>query len=221
MRKFLLTLLFASTPLLAAQTVIANYDSARDDWFWDKLYTYGGYSLYCNTPFNNAGHYINHKNKRKKMTLEHVYPADWIASFHGCNNRHSCEIDDYKFAEADLHNLWPAQGNVNSSRSDHLFSELPDTISENRYAKKGCADFERNYRVADEDIRIEPRDEVKGAIARSLLYMADEYGLPLHGMREMLLIWNRNYPVSFEELWRNRQIEALQGTRNHWIATPE
>lgn len=53
------------------------------------------------------------------MTLEHVNSADWIAYHHGCDNRDTCEVESYKRAEADLHNLWATHGGVNSSRSNH------------------------------------------------------------------------------------------------------
>jgi len=216
--KRIIALLITATLSHADQTAIPDYDTARDAWFWGKLYIHGGVSLYCGTVFTETGHYINHKNKKKKMTLEHTYPADWIATYHGCDNRNTCDIPAYKHAEADLHNLWPAQGGVNSSRSDHMFGEIPDDTSENRYATKGCDDFERLYGVPDEKVRVEPRDSVKGSIARSLFYMHDEYGLPLHGMREMLEEWHEEYPVSFEEVWRNKRINELQGTSNKWIS---
>lgn len=35
------------------------------------------------------------------MTIEHAYPADWIATHHGCPNRNECPIPAYGFDEAD------------------------------------------------------------------------------------------------------------------------
>lgn len=201
------------------QTKIGNYDSARDTYFWKKLYTEGGTGIYCETIFNNTGHYVDYKGVSKRMTLEHAYPADWIATYHGCENRNSCEIKEYGFAEADLHNLWPARGDVNSSRSDHLFGEIDDDNdnNENRYVDKNCADFERLYNVSDDEIRIEPQDISKGELARSILYMHDTYNLPLHGMKEMLIRWHESDSMSNLEKKRNTAIYNIQGTKNHWI----
>jgi deoxyribonuclease-1 len=216
---FLLTSLFFFTfTVQADQTVIPDYDTARDDWFWDKLYSYGGNGLYCSIEYDDEGRFINHEGKSKKMTLEHVYSADWIADHHNCENRNTCEAQSYKWAEADLHNLWPTHGGVNSSRSNYPFAVIPDDVSENRYADKGCLDFERIYGVARDEIKVEPQDAVKGRIARSMLYMNSEYGLPLRGMENLMLRWHIKYPVDSEELWRNYAIYQLQGTYNPWIS---
>jgi len=92
--------------LAAQQTTIPNYESARDNFFWPELYVDGGESVYCAIPFE-AG---------ERLTVEHAYPADWIAEANGCRNR-DCGALAYKFASADLHNLWPADRGINSSRS--------------------------------------------------------------------------------------------------------
>lgn len=63
--------------------------------------------------------------KRHRLTVEHTYPADWIATHHGCPKRTECPIPVYGFAEADLHNLWPAIGAINSSRGDKPYGEVP------------------------------------------------------------------------------------------------
>jgi len=34
-----------------------------------------------------------------------------------------------------------------------------------------------------------------------------------------MLSWHKQYPVDFEELWRNQKIYELQGTYNKWIGT--
>lgn len=217
MKTLIIPLCVLTFSVNAEQMVIPDYDTARDHWFWDKLYTFGGEGLYCSIPYDTKGNYVNYKGKSKKMTLEHVYSADWIADYHDCDNRDTCETLSYKRAEADLHNLWPTHGGVNSSRSNYPFNNIPDDISENRYADKGCPDFERVYGVSKEKIFVEPQDSVKGRIARSMLYMNSEYGLPLRGMGNLMLRWHIQYPVDSEELWRNYAIYKLQGTYNPWI----
>ncbi len=197
-----LSLLLFSLQLPAEQTVIADYASARQQYFWTQLYTGGGHTLYCDTPFS-AG---------ERHTIEHVYPADWIAEFFGCANRRECDNPHYRHAEADLHNLWPALGRINSSRGKLWFDELPG--EEARRFIEICADYERGK---GRGARVEPRDSVKGDIARSLFYMSEAYGLPLYGMEAMLLRWHRQDPVDDIERWRNQAIDAIQHTRNRWI----
>ena len=218
MKALIISFWFLTFYVNADQTVIPDYNTARDHWFWDKLYIFGGEGLYCSIPYNNKGYYLNHEGKTKTMTLEHVYSADWIADHHSCDSRDTCQTVSYKRAEADLHNLWPTHGGVNSSRSNYPFKEIPDEISENRYAEKGCSDFERVYGVSKDEIFVEPQDIVKGRIARSMLYMNSEYGLPLRGMQNLMLRWHIKYPADSEELWRNYAIYKLQGTYNPWIS---
>jgi deoxyribonuclease-1 len=67
----------------------------------------------------------------------------------------------------------------------------------------------------------EPRPAVRGDIARSLLYMEQEYGLPLDPtMRTLLVQWHQEDPPTTEERARNDRIAALQGTRNPLIDQP-
>ena len=200
--SFLICLL--SSTVLAEQTVIRDYNDARNNYFYDQLYIGNtGESLYCgiNRPiFDNVG---------KHRSLEHVMPADWMAEHFGCDNR-DCDNVEYKHAEGDLHNLWLAVKSINSSRRDHLFGEID---GENRFAY--CPDFERTY--GSSPAYIEPRNSVKGNIARSLFYMHDEYGFDLKGMLPMLKKWNRLDKPNEHEHWRNDRIFKLQGTRNKFI----
>jgi hypothetical protein len=111
-------LIIASFSATAEQTVINDYDGARDNYFDDQLYIGNtGESLYYGIArpiFDNVG---------KHRILEHVMPADWMAEHFGCPNRNDCNNTTYKHAEGDLHNLWLAVKNINSSRSDRLFGD--------------------------------------------------------------------------------------------------
>ena len=176
MKILQLTLLSFCLSAQAEQTVINNYADARDNYFYDKLYINNtGESLYCglSRPFSVGG----------GRSLEHVYPADWMATEHRCDNR-NCADPKYKHAEGDLHNLWLAVKGINSSRGDKLYGEIE---GENRF--EYCPEFERSY--SPNPPFIEPRDSVKGDIARSLFYMYTEYGYPLYRMKSMLKRWNR------------------------------
>ena len=131
-----------------------------------------------------------------------------------CKNRSKCDNDAYGYAEADLHNLWPAIGNINSSRQDKSLGEIPG--EEQRRFEEYCPAYER---TDGQDAIVEPRDAVKGDMARSLLYMLDAYSLKLPPDMEldMLLKWHPADPPDDNERWRNLTIERLQGTRNSYI----
>ncbi len=43
----------STTALTAGQTQIQSYDTARDRFFWRKLYKNGGFTLYCGQWFAN------------------------------------------------------------------------------------------------------------------------------------------------------------------------
>ena len=201
--------LFSATIAFAGgQTVIPNYATAQRDFFWTKLYPSGGSDLYCNVHFTTG----------QRLTVEHVYAADWIATHHGCPNRNECSIPAYGFAEADLHNLWPAIGAINSSRGDKAFGEIPGNKPT---LPPSVADLKCDYeRTIGADAIVEPRDAVKGEIARSLFYMHVEYGLDLKGMLPMLKRWNVAHPPNAQERSRNNKIEQLEGIRNQFIDKP-
>jgi deoxyribonuclease-1 len=211
LKRLLTALLLVSYAAIAhagGQTTIPNYATAQRNFFWTKLYPTGGRDLYCNVQFL-SGH---------RLTVEHVYAADWIATHHGCKNRNKCPIPAYGFAEADLHNLWPAIGAINSSRGDKLFGEFPGNKPT---LPPSVANLNCDYqRTTGPNAVVKPRRVVKGDIARSLFYMRMEYGLDLKGMTPMLKQWNIADPPNTHERSRNNLIEKLQGIRNKFIDQP-
>ena len=76
-----------------------------------------------------------------------------------------------------------------------------------------------NFKVGPEWALARPEPVIRGEIARALIYMMYEYGLPLPERMslDLLGIWNRDDPPDAEELDRNNRIEMLQGNRNRFI----
>ena len=205
--RLIILFLFPIITFAGGQIVISDYEDARENYFWSQLYiNTKGESLYCglNRPFPQA----------EKESIEHVYAADWMADYFGCANR-NCDHPDYKRAEGDLHNLWPELQRINSSRGKSLYNEIePD---QKRFTNL-CDDYERSSKSGDIPAYVEPRELVKGNVARSIFYMHTEYGLPITGdMKGMLKRWNRLDPPGEHEHWRNDLIFELQGTRNQFI----
>lgn len=199
----------------ADQTEIVNYDKTQKDIFWEKLYYYAGWTLYCGSPFYE---------KARGLQIEHVYPASWMAAHLGCGSRKECQVaeDDavkvrFNHMEADLHNLYPAMSWANSKRSNNSFG----LISGEDHFFENC-DFEIGKRSRDGAKIVEPRPKARGEIARAMFYMHQEYGLPIEApLAEMLKQWNLNDPPSWEEKRRNKKINKLQGTKNPFIDNPE
>ncbi|MFJ7753134.1 endonuclease [Peribacillus muralis] len=127
----------------------------------------------------------------------------------------------------DLHHLRPADVSVNSTRNNLDFDNGGSEHSE----AKG------NYYDSDS---WEPRDGVKGDVARMLFYMAVRYEgddgeidlelnnqvnngtAPYHGKLSVLLKWNEQDPVDAFERKRNEVIyNKYQHNRNPFIDHPE
>jgi endonuclease I len=127
----------------------------------------------------------------------------------------------------DLHHLRPTDVTVNSTRGNLDF----DNGGNEHYEAPG------NYYDSDS---WEPRDEVKGDVARMIFYMAVRYegdsgeldlelnnyvsngSAPYHGKMSVLLDWHAEDPVDLREIRRNNIIfEQYQGNRNPFIDHPE
>lgn len=145
---------------------------------------------------------------------EHILPASSFGRLRQCwqdGGRANCNRADpvFNMMEADLHNLTPAIGEVNADRSDFNFGMLPTTP----YQHGSC-----DFRVDFKSRTAEPRDEVKGLIARVYFYMHDRYDLPMSRQQQQLLTaWDRQFPVSNWEAERNRRIARIMGHGNPFV----
>lgn len=154
------------------------------------------------------------KFRARRIEWEHVVPASWFGRDRSCwahGGRKNCRRYDkwFRLAEADMHNLVPAIGELNADRSNYRFGEIDG--EERRY---GAVDFEvdRSRRV------VEPRPEVRGDIARIAWYMRDTWGVSFS--REQMRLfeqWNEADAVSAWECERNRRIKAIQGNGNPYV----
>lgn len=134
---------------------------------------------------------------------------------------------------SDAHHLRPTLNSINSSRSNSDFGELDGVsgVKSDNFGNRWTSDT------------FEPRDEVKGDVARMMFYMATRYGFesPYNlklvndahtslskegngrfGNLQTLLKWHYEDPVSDEEIYRNNVIyEDWQHNRNPYIDHPE
>ncbi len=153
--------------------------------------------------------------RAKRIEWEHILPASSIGQARQCwqdGGRQNCNRTDpvFNMIEADMHNLTPAIGEVNADRSNYRFSELSGEP-----AKHGSCDF----RVSFTQRAAQPRNEVKGLIARTYFYMHDRYDLNISGAQQRLMMaWHRQYPVSDWELERDRRITERMGHGNPFVS---
>lgn len=188
-------------------SAIENYQEARKV-FWEELYP-KGHTLYCRANISTAKH--------KEINVEHVFPMAWVKNSLDCGTRGECRENSRLFnrIEADLHNLYPSIAKLNYERQAYRFGTIKG--EERRFGPKCDFEVSKRYRVA------EPRAEVRGDIARAMLYMEYQYkDLFLYKKQaDILLQWHVNDPPSKEEYSRNDKIEKIQGNRNPFIDNPE
>ncbi|MEZ4321746.1 MAG: endonuclease [Myxococcota bacterium] len=120
---------------------------------------------------------------------------------------------DVNPARCDLHHLYPADGGVNSRRSNLAFGR----VTEATWSEAGSA---RGIDGIGETV-FEPRDAHKGNVARSLLYFAARYDYTLDASYQALLQeWSAFDPPDEAELDRTLAIADEQGAVNPFVVCP-
>lgn len=186
---------------LPSQAADSDKDELKYINFWQKLYDKDYETFYCGIE----------KKAGRKVAVGQVYPSSWIADAVGCKNTKECKSDKYRQASSDLHNLWPVLKKFNASRGDLKFGEIEG--NKPRFKTPKC-DFERS---SGKNAVVEPRDEIKGQIARSYLYMIHWYDLPTHDLLPLMIKWNKKYPPTDAERKRQLWIEEYQDKVNEFI----
>ena len=163
----------------------------------------------------SCGYQVRAQEVRAARTeWEHILPASSFGRLRQCwqdGGRSNCKRVDpvFNMMEADLYNLTPAIGEVNADRSNFNFGVLPTTAYQH-----GACDFKVDFKGRT----AEPRDAVKGQIARVYFYMHDRYNLPMARQQQQLLMaWDRQFPVTAWEAERNRRIARIMGHGNPFV----
>ncbi len=181
--------------------------------------------FYCDCNFSWEGNkgvvdlkscgYKIRKNKirAERIEWEHVMPAYAFGKQLQCwqtGGRHNCRnYAEFNVIEGDMHNLQPAVGEVNADRSNYRFGEFTK-----RFNQYGRCEFATDFKGR----KVQPRQEIKGMIGRTYLYMASHYGLQLAKEEEKLMkAWNQLNPPSEWECKRNQLIAKIQGNDNPFI----
>ena len=199
-------------------TIIKTHTKLSYDQVWNALKDTD------QDPANTANVVELYSGRSISKTLNGGDPDDW-------NREHVWAQSHGGFGTSagpgtDVHHLRPEDVTVNSTRGNKDFDLGGSTVSQ-------CSDC-----WTDTD-SFEPRDAVKGDVARMLFYMAVRYegedgwpnlelnnttngSTPWHGKLTVLLQWNAEDPVSTFEMRRNDRIHSTwQGNRNPFIDHPE
>jgi len=149
----------------------------------------------------------------KGINAEHVFPQS-----KGAGNAPQ---------RSDMHNLYPARIEVNSARSNIPFGESPDTQTDGWY----YLDQNRSslppanidlYSERNGNSAWEPRESKKGDIARAVFYFFAVYPGPadesfFESMKDQLLAWHEDDPVTSGERARSTAIANQQGNENPFV----
>ena len=208
--------------------------AAARDRLYEKVYADRRESFYCGCRYSDklrvsAGScgYETYGNadRAKRVEAEHIIPASWIGRGRTCWRAENCRNEkgdelrgraccletDLVFITAhnDLMNLVPAVGDVNGTRSDLAYGEIPGEARE-----FGRCDFEMDL----ETQVVEPTETTRGFIARVALYMEKLYGVRFTvPQRQLFESWNHDYPPDAWERERNDRIREIQGVGNPFV----
>ena len=166
---------------------------------------------------------VNDNKRARRLEAEHVLPASLIARYRvgescwvkheSCGSGRDCCIKNdpaFLTAYTDLVNLYPTIGELNRVRSNFAFDLVDGEVRE-----FGDCDFE----VDGENALAEPRDDVRGDVARIYFYMEDTYNLVYPDeWSDLLLEWDAQDPISATEVARNERIHAAQGSSNELVS---
>ena len=206
-------------------TTYSGYQEGSLAYYWratDSVANSDTYVMFYSDLLSDEGVQLNR---------EHIWPksrASYATSFGG----------------ADLHHLRPSAETVNMAKSDHMFGYVDGTYPGGYDA--GVIGGYTLYWLMEQDDLFECKDDVKGDVARILLYVYCRWmqpnlysdvaadGLPAmdeddtanNGRRvieslDTLLQWCALDPVDTWEMKQNDLTEQIQGNRNVFIDYPE
>ncbi|MGL5948034.1 MAG: endonuclease [Aeromonas sp.] len=222
-----LSLLLLTSAVLAAPASAQTFREAKKDL--TKLYQTQPQvtSFYCGCNINYQGKKMtpDHQScgftprkqakRAARIEWEHIVPAWEFGHQLQCwqqGGRKNCTKNKaFARMEGDMHNLVPAIGEVNGDRSNFQFSDW-----NGKPTQYGRCDMLVDFK----DKRAQPpKGAQRGRIARTYLYMAQQYPFSLaKQQRQLFNAWDKMYPVTAWECQRDARIGQLQGNRNPFVA---
>ncbi len=196
------------------------------------------YTFYCNCKISveptkqklipdtkQCGYQPKSKSTEWMVNWEHVVPASkfgknltcWKEKICKRNNksyrgRKCCsEIDDcFIIMEGDVHNLVPSIYELNHDRRDYPYS-----IIEGEKREYGNCDFE----IDSKNKIVEPKEDIRGDIARIYLYMSWFYKIELtEEEKKWIQTWNIEDPPTEQEKILNKLKAKFNGNENPFVS---
>ncbi len=177
---------------------------------------YGGYQV--NWTYGGTG------TDPGSINCEHIVPQSFFSS-------------GAEPMKSDLHHLLPSYPNWNSTRSNFPFDEIDDADTEKWMVNTTASTSIPASNVIDTyseytskgGRRFEPREDIKGDIARAIFYFYTMYEdnnqvtqpISAVGKIDVLFQWHLQDPVDAKERERNNRVEQYQKSRNPYIDFPE
>jgi hypothetical protein len=219
-------------------------------WFIDNWYTGKHVQLGYDGATGARGrmyNFIDNNPDRNKVACVYGgYQVDWAYGGTGTNPvTINCEhiVPQSFFSggaepmKSDLHHLLPSYPNWNSTRSNFPFDEIDDADTEKWMVDRTASTAKPSANVIDNyseftskgGSRFEPREDIKGDIARAIFYFYTMYEgntsvtrpISAVGNIDVLFQWHINDPVDEKERERNNRVELYQKNRNPFIDYPE
>jgi len=211
---------FALVDELAKQytpSKILNYDRARDEMFGIIDNRSGIVTdIYASYPICLTGNGDPSQEADKLgLNTEHVWPQSKGA--------------DKGNSRSDLHHLFPAREDINSERGNKPFDDIADTMTKKWYRNDTVQSTIPSSAI-DEfsesgSAKFEPREKVKGDIARAVFYFYTIYRNQAESVdrnyfqnqRQTLCKWNQQDLPDITEIERSRAIAKFQGNDNPFV----
>ncbi|MCF7918363.1 MAG: endonuclease [Candidatus Cloacimonetes bacterium] len=192
-------------------TTTLGYDNARDILYSEIDLQpgnilegiYSGYSIVLDPLYDPSTYAYS-----LGIDCEHSWPQSYGA--------------DQEPQRSDMHHLYPSKSNVNSARSNAPFGEIPDIETDNWYRlsevlttipTSNIDEYSEKDNFGDDTW--EPREEVKGNIARSMFYFYTMYydniqNSFMDNQMDELYAWHLQDPADETEITRTWAIASYQ-----------
>lgn len=221
---------------MASADIVTSFSKTKSN-LYKKIYPNSGLTFYTNCEWSKKKVNLEscglqnsfpkkHIKRASRTEVEHIIPASWMlkknkqerscvaeSKAYKVSPREYCQKNDKEFRNAhnDLVNLRPVVGQLNANRSNKPFSDVLSGRKPVSYNGNG-----KTFKVAS---RVSVPDEsIRGDVARIAFYMSDTYGVAYSKRQKKLFDeWNKQDPVSSEEIVLNERILKVQGVGNHFV----
>ncbi len=220
----------------------ASASDPMNSAMFQKLHTLMQTTMTRTVSYSSLTSYWPYTDANNKSSNPVLFYSDELSS--SFNREHVWPKSRASFKESyggsDLHHLRPTNTQVNSTRSNFTFGNVKGVLSSFQTYAYGGKTVLWYSSSAD---RVEVNDNIKGDVARILLYvwcrweepnLYDNASNPVVGpgddkndgkkvieSLDTLLQWMKIDPVDTWEMSRNDQCENVQGNRNVFIDYPE